>query len=169
MLLLILVAPALVTFGWLHYRKSIEKHSVKERMIEGINKNELVQFRFTKTDLKTKLDWKHPREFEYNDRMYDIVETETYGDTVIYWCWQDDKETQLNRQIGHLVTKVLDADPEKREKQDRMLSFFSMLFFQESLGWPVPHPAISDKLLPYNATFPASNTIPPPVPPPQYS
>ena len=41
--------------------------------------------------------WKHEREFEYEGRRYDVVETARAGDTLRYWCRLAHRETLLNR------------------------------------------------------------------------
>ena len=60
-------------------------------MIAGIDKSELVLFKFSKEETTTKLNWKHAKEFEFNQQMYDVVEKQVSKDSIHYWCWWDFK------------------------------------------------------------------------------
>lgn len=53
-------------------RREVEKH-----IVAGIDENNLILFKFSVEESQTRLRWEHPREFEYNREMYDIVETWT--------------------------------------------------------------------------------------------
>ena len=72
-----LIAPAVVTYSWLQQRKRVVKKEVKWKMIVGIDKSELVLLKFSKAAMASKLKWKHAKEFEFNNQMYDI------GDKVV--------------------------------------------------------------------------------------
>jgi len=93
------IDPAAGTFTWLHYRKTAVKKEVQKHIVEGIDRGQLVRLEFSREETQTELRWEHAGEFEYEGRMYDIVETKTVGDTVYYWCWYDHEETMLNRQL----------------------------------------------------------------------
>ena len=92
-LLLCLVVPIATTFTFLHFHKKQIRREVKRKIIAGIDKNELILLRLSEIESQTKLNWKHSKEFEFNQQMYDIVETEVKGDTIYYWCMRDTKET----------------------------------------------------------------------------
>ena len=97
-------------------------------MIAGMNKSELILLRFTKTEINTKLNWKHAKEFEYNGRMFDIVEQETNGDTTSYLCWLDKEETKLNKQLQELVTLALGNNPQNQNQQKQLTHFIKSLY-----------------------------------------
>lgn len=96
-LLAIMLVPFTGTYFWLQYQKKIIRKEVKTKIINKIDRKELVMFIFTKEETETKLRWEHSKEFEYLGQMYDIVESNTNGDTITYWCWHDHKETKLNK------------------------------------------------------------------------
>ena len=107
----LLLGPAAGTFMWLHYKKSIVKKEVQQQIDDGIDEGKLVLFRFTEEETRTKLRWEHSREFEYQNKMYDIVEIKTVGDLFYYYCWYDHEETMLNRQIEELAGQATGSDP----------------------------------------------------------
>jgi hypothetical protein len=125
-----LVAPLVATFTCLHYQKSLVRKEVKHQMIAGMDKDELVLLKFTKEESQTKLRWEHSKEFEYNSQMYDIAEKEIKGDTIYYWCWWDHEETRLNRQLDDLVANVLGNNPQKRERQEKLVEFYKKLYWK---------------------------------------
>lgn len=116
----------------MNYQKDILRKQVKHKIIQGIDRQELVLLSFTKTEAKEKLRWKHSKEFEYKDQMYDIVESITYGDTIHYWCWWDHEETKLNKKLSVLTRQAFSKDPKQKEKRQLLNRFLQSLFFESS-------------------------------------
>lgn len=169
-LLACLIVPLTGTYCWLHYEKRVVRKAVKKQLIEGIDKDELVLLKFSHEDIKTRLRWKHSREFEYNSQMYDIVETETKGDSVYYWCWWDHEETMLNQQLIKLLALAWGKSQQNKEHQKRLVHLFKSLYYEKPEMWqalniPTTRMTIKD----YNKADYTSIYSPPPVPPPQMS
>lgn len=93
------MVPFTGTYLWLYCEKVAVKQQVKQKILGGIDKEELVWLTFKTTEATKILHWEHAREFEYQGRMYDVVETLVKGDSISYRCWPDHAETQLNRLI----------------------------------------------------------------------
>ena len=130
-LLFVLLAPALIIGSWLNYQKSVVRHNVKWKMAEGMDKNKLTLLKFTKEESVTNLRWKHAKEFEYKGEMYDVVVKEVVEDTIHYWCWWDHEETKLNKQLAQLVNEALTTNPQKKEKEERLISFYKSMFWAD--------------------------------------
>lgn len=130
-----LIAPAVVTYSWLQQRKRAVKKEVKWKMIAGIDKKELVLLKFSKSEITTKLQWKHSKEFEFNSQMYDIVDKVVSKDSIKYWCWWDFEETKLNKQLDNLLVGVYQHDSKSKEKQDLLYKFYKSIFFQSLFYW----------------------------------
>lgn len=130
-----LIAPAVVTFSWLQQKKRAVKREVKWNMIAGIDKSELVFFKFSKVDAESKLEWEHNKEFEYNHEMYDVVEKKVVNDSIYLWCWWDYKETQLNKKLDKLLAGVYENDSESKEKQDLVNKFYKSIYFESVFSW----------------------------------
>jgi hypothetical protein len=127
-LLIGFAAPVATTFAVLQWQKKQIRKEVKWRMIDGIDREELVLLGFPTKDLPFLLNWKHAAEFEYRGEMYDIVETYTEGDSTFYRVWWDYEETFLNRKLQQLIADVASGDPGHRENQERLLHFFKTLY-----------------------------------------
>jgi len=138
-------------------------------IIEGVDKEDLVLLEFTKGETLTELRWEHEREFEYKEQMYDIVETIDAGNIVYYWCWWDKEETELKRQLGELGKKIFNTDPQKKERHDRLITFYKSLFCIEIQNpHPALHPKVTKQVSSYRTYLPSFSN-PPPTPPPRLS
>jgi len=170
LLLSCLTAPLLVSYGWLHHQRNLVRKAVKRQMIAGLDENALVLMKFTEADSKRLLHWEHAREFEYQGQMYDVVRTETNGDTVYYRCWLDHQESELNQQLKQLVASTLEKDPANQENQKRLTQFYKSLYSFEPpiLSQAVPMTEVRQTIFP-PIFFWCSRTIPPGVPPPKVS
>ena len=85
--------------------------------------------KFSKAEIKTKLHWKHAKEFEFNYQMYDIVEKQVSKDSIYYWCWWDFKETKLSKQLDNLLARVFQKDTQSKEKQNKIYTFYKSIYF----------------------------------------
>jgi hypothetical protein len=165
----VLVDPVVATLTWLYYQKTIVKKEVNRQILAGIDEEDLVLLKFSKSEVRTKLRWEHPKEFEYNRRMYDVVETMTLGDTVYYWCWFDHKETELNRRLEELAAQAMGKKNKIRKKAERFFSFFKSLYCNISFSWNGAIPELLSRQFCLFSEFYASVAIQPPTPPPQLS
>lgn len=165
-----LLAPLVSSYTFLRVQRHRIRKEVKHHIIDGIDKSELVLLKFTPNDSINKLNWKHSKEFEYQKQMYDIVEREYHGDTAYYYCWWDNKETKLNKQLERLLPIAWGHDPIKQKDEANLTVFYKSLYFENievysNTQVPQPEkqlilPYIFNELDLYNS---------PPVPPPEFS
>ncbi len=134
-LLFVLIVPAVATYSWLQHHKRIVKREVKWKMIAGVDKKELVFFKFSNQDLTTKLRWEHSKEFEYKTQMYDVVEKKATNDSIYLWCWWDHEETKLNKQLQGLLVTAFQNDSQTKDKQNSVFKFYNLFFFQPEFSW----------------------------------
>ena len=150
---------------YLRITKKQIRREVKHKIIEGINKDELVQLRFSNAD-KALLKWKHSKEFEYNGSMYDIVDSTILSDTTTYWCWWDNEETKLNKQLDESLSLIFGKDPRTKRTQDHLSHFLKTLYHN---GASTHISAYAEELLAFYEKDPdlLTNYHSPPTPPPQ--
>ena len=122
-LLLSLAAPFGLSYFYLKVEKHKVKRSIKHQIIDGINKSELVLLRFSKREIKEKLDWEHSKEFKYEGEMYDVVEKTETSDSVSYWCWWDYEETRLNQQLAGLLVNAWQQNENQQNQNDLLIQF----------------------------------------------
>jgi hypothetical protein len=164
----VLFDPVVGTYTWFQYKKRMIKQEVQEQIKAGIDQSELVLLQFSKKDIRTKLRWEHAREFEYNHRMYDIVETKTAGDTVYYWCWYDHMETMLNLKMEELASQKLKNSGKSKSEQAFLASSLKSLYCTFAFNLNI---SIVKSLIKPSDKFSQSYSqirIQPPTPPPQF-
>jgi hypothetical protein len=122
-----LIGPYLGISLYLKHEKRMLKREIKHQIIEGIDKSELVELTFTLADAETKLRWEHSQEFEYNGEMYDVVESKTIDGKVTYWCWWDNEETSLNKQLNQLLARALN-DQTPSNSSSNAQSWLNLIF-----------------------------------------
>lgn len=166
LLFICLVAPLVATFTFLHHQKASVRKELKHRIIDGVDRDELVLLKFTIAESRTKLRWKHTKEFEFAGQMYDIVEKQISGDTIYYWCWWDHEETRLNRQLDDLVAKVLGNNPQRKDRQDKTIEFLKKLYCNNSIEFAMLMKEVKLHYPAGTGQFPAIAHSPP-VPPPR--
>jgi len=162
-----LADPVVGVLAWLHCKKTGVRKEVSERMAAGIEKDQLVVLKFSKEEARTLLRWENAGEFELNNEMYDVAETQTLGDTIFYWCWPDEKETRLNRRLEELSTLALRIKPKIGDKNSPLISGLRSLVCRVVDQWEIPElERLFDRRCPFfNSYF--SVAIPPPTPPPE--
>ena len=145
-LLLCLIVPFTGTISWLNYQKKKVRKQIKHEIIAGIDKGELVQLTFTIEETNSQLKWKHSKEFEFNHQMYDIVEADTSGNIINYWCWWDHQETKLNKQLNKLLAQFLGNDTKNKETKTRLANFYQSLFHSKYNPWEALKTVNNNKL-----------------------
>lgn len=165
-LLLCLTAPLLGVVAWLQLQKKAVRKEVKHKLMVKVDRGQLVLLAFSKEDAANNLKWEHSKEFEYHNEMYDVVQTETKGDTLYYWCWWDDAETALNKQLTALTTLALQQDPAHQNGQKQVMQFLQQLFFEDipSIAF-VPSEKAAPKYVSDSCLFLSWNSTPPSPPP----
>ncbi|GAA4300029.1 hypothetical protein [Aestuariibaculum suncheonense] len=132
-LLFCLIGPLAITYLLLQFQKKQIRREVKQQMIAGIDKNDLVLLTFTQEEANKKLRWEHSKEFEFENNMYDVVIQESNGNTISFWCWLDHEETQLNKTLKTLFTLALHDHKQHRHQQENLLLFFKTLFLNKNI------------------------------------
>lgn len=89
-------------------RKSI-RHEIKHSILHKLPDSQLVKV--------INSSYNDKDEFEMNGIMYDVMRQEVRNGQVILWCFEDKKETELNRSIELLVKKDIAKSPIKRTQK----------------------------------------------------
>lgn len=129
-----LLFPFVGSYFLLKNEQKMVKRAVKHKIIEGVDRSELVYMKFSLADSENKLDWKHSKEFKYKGEMYDIVEKEVQGDSIAYWLWWDHEETALYQKLNLLLAGIndYDANNQKDNSKKNIWNFAKKLYSQNS-------------------------------------
>ena len=166
MLLFALTGPILATYTIIRIRREMVRSEVREEVTKGIPRENLVLIRVARTDMEKEVLWKDDHEFEYHGEMYDIVESETEGDTLVFWCLPDHKETSLNIRISELLGRRLMNNQQQRNDQKRMAGLLKLQFTKPSHHL-ITIPEVASRRLSGHLISYRSRTVPPPSPPPE--
>jgi len=167
-LFLCLTAPFVLCYSWLSIQRMEIRKEVKCKIRAGLDKKDLVLFVFSINDSKT-LHWKNPHEFRYRQQMYDVVEKKARGDSVIYWCYWDRKESSIDKLIDDLVAGVLEADTQEQETQKQLITYLKTYYITNPFSW---NPDMESRMSRYTRVQPCSYCpwiSEPPSPPPKMS
>ncbi len=162
----LLFDPLLGNFVLLHGRKMAIKREVARHIVRGIAEDGLVTLKFTKEETRTLLRWEHPREFEFDGQMYDIVEVTDLGDIVHYRCWWDKAETELNERLRALAIQALGGSPKFGGAREPLLAGLKPFCRTGPGRWDAPRPGPASGPPSWTADLYASVVTPPPAPPP---
>ena len=108
------------------------KKSVKKTITEHIDKTLLIRLSFNKDQI-TKLKWEHSKEFKYNSNMYDIVHKEIKSDSIIYWCWLDNDEANLEKSLNILIAKAIGEDQNTNPNKDTFKQLIKKTFLNQAV------------------------------------
>ena len=111
------------------------KIEVQSKISNGISSSETVILKFSLTESTTLLKWEHSKEFEYHNQMFDVVEAIVVGDSVVYLCYPDTKETRIKNQISDITNSLIGNNQKQTEKEKMLDRFFKNLFFKDILNY----------------------------------
>lgn len=164
-LIFAIAAPFWISYSVIQYQKHTVRKEIKRQIINGLDKNDLVLLKFSSTESNSKLKWEHDKEFEYSGIMYDVIESKTKGDSVYYWCWQDDDETELNGNINTLAAQAMAKRNHAATKH--FVGFLSALFYSRVNTFNFDGNDYTENFPSLNVNFYLSQTADPPIPPPK--
>ncbi len=160
-----LVLPVGILIMVLSIEREQIRHQVKEQFLEDIDTEKLIKFSIHKKKGNTKIRWKHKNEFEHQEQMYDVVRRAEVGDSIIYYCFADDKETKINQDLDQVIAFTLGQQPNRQQQEAQLFSLFKSLFLSPQSAFEI---GMSESKL---AFFNKNNncqtrTLSPAVPPP---
>lgn len=100
--------------------------------MHSVEKKDLYYLKFSKRDIQEKLRWEKDHEFEYQGKMYDIVETYKEQDSIAYWCWLDREETALNKKLHRLTHFNFSGDNQKKNCEGSLVYLIENQYFPPS-------------------------------------
>lgn len=115
---LMFLDPSLGKYLWLNRQKDLVKKEVAEKIQKGLEREKLVLFKVGLGEVKTRFRWLSSHEFEFDDKLYDVVESAVSEETVFLWCWPDDEEARLEKEINQMISRSLGQKGTAGVKQD---------------------------------------------------
>jgi hypothetical protein len=120
LLVVVFMYNQVLSFLWNEVSLFQIRHEVKSQILYQLADNQLVTFQ---KDLDFDED-----EFEFNDKMYDVVRSETRGNSQIVYCYLDSEETKLSIEIEDKINENLDKSPFKKDSKNQFLKLLKSVF-----------------------------------------
>lgn len=136
-------------------------------LISQIDRNDLVLLKFSKNEINSKLKWEHAKEFEYLGKMFDIVYTQIHSDSIFYYCWQDDAETDLNHRFIALFNSSLEKNSKTSNFFQLLISFSSINYLQQTIDFNFDNSSSKKNTFPNISQIYENQTLTPDFPPPK--
>ena len=131
-LLALFTVPFFFGPKWLSMeRRQIQKH-VRNQILPTLDESELISFTVLCMDSALFFDWEHAKEFEFQGKMYDIVQRNTHEDSITYLVWQDDKETAVNLRIKRLANSVFNLSHDGYHHQVSFQLLINSLYLEDN-------------------------------------
>jgi len=97
-------------FTYFHFEKQAAQKSFKHKLKLAFPKDELKTFQFSPEE-SSKLIWHKTNEFQFKEKIYDIVYADTLDDgSFVFTCISDSQETILFEQLSKFVAQDLNSD-----------------------------------------------------------
>lgn len=168
---LILVFSLFLPWGISQWYSGVVKHQIKKQVKQsiaaGLKKSELHFLKFSKSEIDEKVNWKHDGEFEFNGFMYDIVERDQSSDSLLFWCWLDKVETELNIKVKKLTELAFGENQQHHENKQKVNQFYQNLFCSDIHNISIQEPIIKEVQEFYFASFFPSGKLNVDSPPPE--
>jgi actin-related protein len=110
------------------------KEEIKDKIINNLPEKDLTLVKISSRD-KEKITWtEDSKEFRYNGNMFDVVNIKIKSDTTCYYCFNDEKESQLFTNLDKLVKEQTDNSRSRTcEKKQDITYFFHEFSFRQCL------------------------------------
>lgn len=169
LLILCFAAPSVTHYFFFNYQKEQVREDVKWKIIAGMDKEQLVLLKFSKSELQNQLIWMDSTEFVFEGKYFDIVEIDSKGDSTSFWCWYDNDETAYALQMEELVLLAMEKNPLNQENQKKIQRFYKSLYFIENSQFKSTTYLGTKSAYRHEFKHFQSLSESPPFPPPQFS
>lgn len=167
LLLLLLTSPVWMVTLWTQLQIYSLRHEIKERIIAGLDPSELELLAFTKFQADKELDWEHEGEFEYRGEMFDVVRKMERADSVYFWCWKDEEETELNKDLERMLAMEKENQPLQKSQKEQLVKLLKSQFISQSGDlFEISFTQKTISHTPYTETY-LNRFIAPAIPPPK--
>lgn len=166
LLVIFIILPFFTTLSIIRIQEKITKHYVKSNLLKNNYHADLLELNFKLTDAEDLLDWKNNFEFEYKNKMYDVVKTEITDDVIKIWCLTDYQETQFKKNSALILNQLLGNNQTNKDNQQKLVTFFKNLYSSQIIKFKSYYTDFNTIIFAKNIQL-KSNIIIPLTPPPE--
>jgi hypothetical protein len=92
------------------FQQTAIRHEVKQQIKAGVPESELVILHIAKVweeQSNSRFEREHGKEFRFDGEMYDIIRSQDIGDTNVYVCIHDVKESGLFAELEEMIEEEI--------------------------------------------------------------
>jgi len=107
------------------------RQHVKHHILSNLSDNELILIKLPANKRQEGTFPYHfwdSDEFSYAGKMYDVVRQENHKNTIWYYCFPDEKETNILANLDTFVNNQMAHNPTKKKQREDAQRLFSTLF-----------------------------------------
>lgn len=125
---------------WLAFKvqQSVVRAEIKQQIKAGVPESDLVTLKIAKAweqEPNHRFERKHSKEFRFDGEMYDIIRSEDVGDTTVYVCIHDVKESGLFAALEVRIQRAMN-DRENHRKRTQIQERLAVKYCAaEASGW----------------------------------
>ncbi len=121
---------------WLVFKlqQTAIRYEVKQQIKAGVPASDLVTLHIAKVWEETpnaRFEREHSKEFRFDGEMYDIIRSRDEGDTTVYICIHDVKESELFADLERLTVEKIDQ-PVNKKSRESMQQLIAAKYVQKS-------------------------------------
>ena len=136
LLLIFLILPFYVSSAFLLYEKFQMKSQMKERVLRGIDRDELTLIVLNPEIYESVVSY--GKEIDYLGDVYDMVWVQKMGTQYHCWCWLDKEESDLNDRLTVLVDQAMGENGEDEEGMNLLNDYFDFLYCYDEYTLQLP-------------------------------
>lgn len=115
----------------LDFQRLAIRKEVKALINAGLKDDELIQLKFSKSQIPHEITWEKADEFAYKGNMYDVVKTIESKDSLTYFCWLDEAENGIKQKLNEWADFNWHRQKSNHENKQKLVDFGKNLICQE--------------------------------------
>lgn len=162
-----IAAPFWISYSVIQIEKYYVKKEIKKFLETGLKESEMTMLKFSKKNINKEIKWFHSKEFEFNENMYDVIKSEETSDSIFFWCWLDNEETQLNLKLNKMADNALNSNGKTTASERQLQRIINSYYYLESNPFNLFYKSKEKQFYKNYTLTLLSIKIKPPTPPPQ--
>ncbi len=153
-LLLLVISHGVIQFGMFEFFHSNFRGEAERLINDGAAEQNQVLFSFERSkfsSFSSLVEWKDDNEFLFEGKLFDIIRSETKGDSIFLYCMYDEDDTILYSVLDSMIEDN-NNDPGETNGSG---SFLSQYYFCGDFDYRPDSPDATDKIL----VSPGSNLL----------
>jgi hypothetical protein len=162
-LLLLVISHGVIQFGMFELFRADYRAEAARLIGAGVPGHNRIVFSFNKEEF-SRVEWKDDEEFRFEGKLFDVIQKEVKGDSVLLYCLYDEDDTILYSVLDSLI----EDDKDVPEETDGFGISLSQFYFCEDFNLNIDSPGCDDKIFISCEMNPLAGELQITTPPPRF-